>query len=145
MPSENLAGTDLRSEFIDIGYELFRDRSTFRGKFIAGDVFAAEGPLEEFEGEFDILHAASLFHLFSWVDQVKLGVRLVKFFKPSQKKALLVGRQVGTRTPESPEVYRKMGQGVEWVNDRKTMHNHDVGSMQALVCLNPFFTLRIER
>lgn len=37
-PAANLMGTDLRQGFLDLGYELFKDRDTFEGKFLAGDL-----------------------------------------------------------------------------------------------------------
>lgn len=103
-PQENLVGADLRQEFIDLGYELFRDRDTFRGRFVAGDMLdPADTALTAIDGKVDLVHAASFFHLFSWDDQVRLGERVVRFFKPDAKKALVFGRQVGNRSPRTQE------------------------------------------
>ncbi|PON28818.1 hypothetical protein TGAM01_v201926 [Trichoderma gamsii] len=98
-PASNLIGTDLQQGFIDLGYELFKDRDSFSARFIAGDLLKPEDPnLDSIDGKVDIIHAAALFHLFDWDDQVTLGSRLVKFFKPDAN-AMLVGRQVGTLYP----------------------------------------------
>ncbi|OAA57464.1 hypothetical protein SPI_07123 [Niveomyces insectorum RCEF 264] len=123
-PADHLAGADLHQAFIDLGYELFRDRATFAAQFVAGDMLqgvdlAADNAgagagagdpalAAALDGRFDIVHAASFFHLFNWVDQVRLGVRVVRFFRPPPASAdpdrarLLFGRQVGTPTP-TPE------------------------------------------
>ncbi|KAF3071719.1 Methyltransferase trt5, partial [Trichoderma lentiforme] len=79
-PASNLIGTDLQ-------------------QVIAGDLLEPEDPsLDSIDGKVDIIHAAALFHLFDWDDQVTLGSRLVKFFKPDAN-AMLVGRQIGTLYP----------------------------------------------
>lgn len=110
-PAANLAGSDLQQEFLDLGYELFRDRDTFGATFVAGDMLgtaaddAAVRALLPLDGTFDLVHAASFFHLFSWEDQVRLGERVVRFFRsaadtaPSGKPQLLFGRQVGLASP----------------------------------------------
>lgn len=97
-PAGNLVGSDLRQEYIDLGYELFRDRATFGARFLAGDMLAASDlALAPLDGTVDIIHAASFFHLFSWADQVRLGARLVRFFKADAEPALVFGRQRGAR------------------------------------------------
>lgn len=85
------------SEFIDLGYELFRDREKSRIKFIAGDIFnpkflditADKGlpsspvPLTELSDSLQPLlhsissiHAGSLFHLFDEPTQFKLAEQM---------------------------------------------------------------------
>ncbi|KAF8847818.1 hypothetical protein BDZ45DRAFT_606858 [Acephala macrosclerotiorum] len=116
VPSENLTGTDLQPDFIELGYELFRDKDTLsRGAwfempdhFGTGDILdAGDENLASMDEKFDIVHASSFFHLFSWDDQVKVRERIIKFLKPGQEKALMLGRQIGTREPPSREEYRK--------------------------------------
>ncbi|KAH8809369.1 methyltransferase domain-containing protein [Xylogone sp. PMI_703] len=112
-PAANLIGVELRQEFIDLGYELFRDGDTFDGHFFTGDLLDLEGhALDAINGKVDIIHAAALFHLFGWDDQVKLGVRLVRFFKPDTTKALVIGRQVGNFNPLDPADH--LAQGLTW-------------------------------
>lgn len=99
-PAANLAGTDLRREFIDLGYSLFRDDPTrFPAKFATGDIFEPnDASMESLDGGYDVIHAASFFHLFSWDEQVRVGERMVRFLKPGAK-GMVLGRQVGTRQP----------------------------------------------
>jgi len=93
-PSEHLYASDLRPEFFDLGYELFRDKSTLKSKFLVGDVFDASSPLSELDGKIDIIYAASFLHLFSYEDQVKVCKRIVKLLK-EKKDSVVLGRQIG--------------------------------------------------
>jgi ubiquinone/menaquinone biosynthesis C-methylase UbiE len=122
-PATNLVGADLRPEFVELGYELFRDKDTFGAQFVTGDVLApTDAGLATLDGKFDIVHTASFFHLFGWDDQVKVGERLVRFFKPGAK-ALVLGRQVGRREPLSLEAYQQQ--------EEKRYH-HNVATLQNL-------------
>ncbi|KAL1888978.1 hypothetical protein Sste5346_009246 [Sporothrix stenoceras] len=121
-PTSSLAGSDLEQPFIDLGYELFRDKDTFKGSFVAANMLSPDGEgreeLNALDGTFDIVHAASFFHLFSWDDQVKLGERVVRFFRPadSSKKTnsgqprLLFGRQVANIAPLTREELAARGE-----------------------------------
>ena len=79
--------------------------------------------LESLDGKIDIIHAASFFHLFSWDDQVRVGERLVSFFKPNAEKATLVGRQMGTHTP---------GPRTGEAGEGSSRYRHNVESFQEL-------------
>lgn len=102
----------MRQEFIDLGYELFLDRDKFEGQFFTGNMLdTSDTSLDVLNGTVDIIHAASFFHLFGWDDQVKLGERIVKLFKPDSPKALLVGRQVGNPQPKDHAEHTELGLG----------------------------------
>jgi SAM-dependent methyltransferase len=100
-PSENLVGLDLEPQFLELGYDLFADRKSFKGQMYAGDIFdeSPNGLLATLKGTIDILHAASFFHLFSWDDQVNAGVHLVHLMR-NPLGALVLGRQLGSSTGE---------------------------------------------
>ncbi len=121
-PSEHLYGSDLRPEFFALGYDLFRDKSTLKSKFLVGDVFDASSPLSELDGKIDIIYAASFLHLFGYEDQVNVCKRMVKLLK-GKKDSVVLGRQVGhanggehpqrndptkTRWRHNEESFRKM-------------------------------------
>ena len=97
---ENLYGADLRSEFIELGYELFRDKDKLKARFVQGDVLAEGGAaaeaLLELDGKRDVIYAASFFHLFSWTDQVRVAIRMARFFNQQTHDAVIFGRQVGS-------------------------------------------------
>lgn len=95
----NLIGTDLHQEFIDLGYDLFRDGPDsepgyrLTSTFVAGDIFD-EGVLTELEGRVEIIHAASMLHLFSLDKQIKVANRFNKLLA-LQPGAMIVGSQLG--------------------------------------------------
>lgn len=109
--SSRLLGADIHPEFIDIGYDLFRDRDTLRATFVAGDLFDRADPgFGRITGRPTIVHAQAFFHLFDWPTQVAAAVRLVELLKPddlSPHAALIFGRQMGSR--EGKEVWNIRG------------------------------------
>lgn len=97
--SRKCYGSDLRLEFMDLGYELFRDKETLQSRFIEGDIFDANTSLKQLDQKCDIVRAAAFFHLFSWDNQKIVAHRVAKLMRP-QKGSLVVGAQVGHSTPE---------------------------------------------
>ena len=95
VPSENLYGSDLRKDFMDVGYELFGDKETLKSTFIASDVFDDNSPLlKELAGKVNIVYTGSFFHLFDYDQQINVAKRVVQLLKP-EKDSLVLGRQVG--------------------------------------------------
>ncbi|THZ89474.1 hypothetical protein D6C84_00094 [Aureobasidium pullulans] len=94
VPGSVLIGSDLHQGFLDLGYDLFKDKDKLDSKFIAADVFESQSALTPLAGKIDILHTSSFFHLFGYEGQKKIARRVVQLLKP-QKDSLLVGRQVG--------------------------------------------------
>ena len=111
-------GSDLRGEYFDLGYELFRDRESFRATFLAADVFSDASPLTELAGKMDMVYAGSFFHLFEHAQQVAVAKRCVQLLAP-RAGSLLVGRQVGN---EQAGEYVVKGRGREYSRFR---HNAD--------------------
>jgi SAM-dependent methyltransferase len=101
-------GSDLRLDYIELGYDLFRDKDSLKSKFIEADIFDPDSSLKELHGKVDIIGASSFFHLFSWDEQKKVAHRVVKLMK-QQSGSLLVGRQVGSNEPA--EKARRDGSG----------------------------------
>ncbi|PQE25504.1 methyltransferase domain-containing protein [Rutstroemia sp. NJR-2017a BBW] len=96
-PSEKLYGCDLRSEFYDVGYDLFKDKDTLKTTFLTADIFDEENEdLKKLEGDIDVVYAGSFLHLFGWDDQVKICKRLTKILK--KEGSVVMGRQVGEVT-----------------------------------------------
>lgn len=116
-----LIGTDLQSKFIDIGYDLFQDRSSLGATFVAGDMLDPDDKqLASLRGKVTIIHAGSFFHLFNWVQQLYMGKRLVEFIKPGTRNALIYGRQVGSNNPGAS------------MNSARSAYLHDQASFQRL-------------
>lgn len=141
-PPENLAGLDIQAAFIDLGFELFRDRARWKGRFVVGDLLASASAsssssspsasmVDALDGQFGVLHAASFFHLFGWDEQIRIAERLVRFFRADAADALVVGRQVGNREPPTVEAWREeQARGGEggW----KKHYHHNIQTFQAL-------------
>lgn len=119
--SSKCYGSDLRLDFLEIGYELFNDKQTLKSKFIAADIFDTESPLAELNGKVDILEASSFFHLFSWDEQKQIAHRVVQLMQPLED-SLVIGRQVGCLKPG--EYPRRIAPG--------TRFRHDIESWKKL-------------
>lgn len=81
-------------KFFDLGYDLFRDKSTLEAHFIAADIFAKDSPLQDLYGTIDIIHASSFVHLFDWDLQVEVLKIAISLLKPV-KGSLMLGRHMG--------------------------------------------------
>ncbi len=100
-----LYGADLRPEFIDIGYALFRDEDKFpRDHFIApADVFDPSPTTElaqKCDGRVGILNATAVFHLFGLAEQKTMASRCLRLMDPHASvggggRSLICGCQVG--------------------------------------------------
>jgi SAM-dependent methyltransferase len=99
-PASQLYGAELEAPFIDMGYELFRDKESFKAHFMVADIFdmSEERPLKALEGKMDIVHAGLFLHLFDWPEQVSACERIVQVLK-AEPGALVLGQQMGTVTP----------------------------------------------
>jgi SAM-dependent methyltransferase len=97
-PQENVISGDLRQEFWDLGYQLFRDKEKFHGRFFQGDIFD-ENYLKNFNGTISFVHISSVFHLFDVPLQKSLFRRLCQItsIRPGTS---IFGRQVGNTIPE---------------------------------------------
>ncbi|KAJ5675616.1 hypothetical protein N7462_008513 [Penicillium macrosclerotiorum] len=99
VPSENLYAADLRRDFYDIGFDLFKDRDHLKSEFIEADIFDTNSDLvKQLTGKMDIVNAASLFHLFDWSQQVAAVKQAITLLRP-EPGSLLIGRQAGRRDP----------------------------------------------
>ncbi|KAG8875834.1 hypothetical protein FRB97_004689 [Tulasnella sp. 331] len=96
-PSENIYGSDLRPEYLELGYALFMDKDRLKSKLIAADIFDPSSELKQIEGKIDIIYTGSFFHLFDWDDQIRVAKRVVQILRP-QKGSIVLGRQTGTMT-----------------------------------------------
>ncbi len=115
--SSRLYGTDVEPRFLDIGYDLFRDRNQFKGSFVVGDLLKGDDErLSVLDEKMTLIHATSFFHLFAWNDQVRAATRMVRFLKPERRDAMIFGRQVGTTLP------RENGKAG---SDKVYLHNAD--------------------
>jgi len=103
-PVSRLYGADLQPEFIDHGYELWRDEDKFpRDHFIApADVFdTSSNALQQLDGKVSILYVSAVFHLFKLEEQVAIARRCLKLLKKPRdprQRALICGSQMANET-----------------------------------------------
>ncbi|KAL9094201.1 MAG: hypothetical protein Q9165_003616 [Trypethelium subeluteriae] len=100
IPSSQLYGFDLEMGFIDLGFELFRDRTSLQAHFFDGDLLAspstlARGNLDLLHEQADIIFASSLLHVWDLDDMMAAAKQLVSFTKP-KLGSTIIGRQMGT-------------------------------------------------
>lgn len=104
-----LFGLDIQPGFVDMGFDLFRDRDNLGATFVVGDVLNLDSArMSQLEGRITMVHADSFFHLFDWTQQVCVGRRIVSFLKPGTRNAMIFGRQAGVlpskhRSPPSEQ------------------------------------------
>lgn len=115
-PASRILGCDLRPEYIESGYTLYRDKGTCAIRFIAADIFdlptntapskvlsepAAHTPdlsevtdLSQLIGTLSHIYTGALFHLFDEETQYGLAVRLALLLKKTPG-AVVFGRHQG--------------------------------------------------
>jgi hypothetical protein len=92
-PQENIISGDLRPEFWELGYQLFRDRESFHCKFYEGNIFDKEY-LQDYNGKINIVHISSFFHLFELEIQQDLVRRLLQIVS-TKPGTIICGRSAG--------------------------------------------------
>lgn len=92
--ASNLYGAELEQGFLDLGYDLFRDKETFGAHFMVADVFDKQGELGKLEGKMDVVHLGLFLHLFNLEKQVEVCELVVGLLKP-EKGVLIIGQQIG--------------------------------------------------
>lgn len=121
--SEQLTGVDLRKEFFELGYKLFRDEGRLNTPFLAADIFdeSETSKLRDLEGRLDIIYAGSFLHLFSWDQQLVVARRFIRLWK-NQKGCLVYGRQTSSVNPGEREKRFKDEKGKQrmWIHDTES-------------------------
>ncbi|CAG8154189.1 unnamed protein product [Penicillium olsonii] len=100
IPSNQLYGCDIEQPFIDLGYQLFRDRGRLNATFAVGDLSSPDcldpaSPIfQKLAGKIDIAFASSLFHLWDYEQQLRVATHLVRLCR-LRPNAMIVARQLG--------------------------------------------------
>ncbi|KAK9770543.1 hypothetical protein SCAR479_12814 [Seiridium cardinale] len=92
-PSKNMLGVDSEDRYIELGYELFKDRGTLQSKFYTQSVFD-EDFLPEWCGRVDIIYVGSFLHLFNFEKQQEILAQLVRVLR-KRPGAMVFGRHLG--------------------------------------------------
>ncbi|ROV90055.1 hypothetical protein VSDG_08374 [Cytospora chrysosperma] len=93
-PSENLYGAELMGDFIQLGYDLFRDKETLKTHFMQADILDPNSQLQSLRGTLDFIHLGMILHVFSWEEQRELLETCIQILKP-QAGVLILGQSVG--------------------------------------------------
>ncbi|KAL8671555.1 MAG: hypothetical protein Q9168_003940 [Polycauliona sp. 1 TL-2023] len=93
VPSDRMRASDIEASFWDLGFDLFRDRESFKARFIQANILDKESPLAVVRGKVDILLANQVFHLFNRERQVAMAKNIVGL---GSRDAWVVGWQVGS-------------------------------------------------
>ncbi|KAL4873669.1 hypothetical protein BDV12DRAFT_159382 [Aspergillus spectabilis] len=97
IPDHQLFGLDLEQPFVDLGYQLFRDKDRLDATFVLGDLHVdeeSEALAQKLEGKIGIVYASSLLHLWSYEKQLRAATRLVSLLC-DEVGVMVVGRQLG--------------------------------------------------
>ncbi|KAK9720078.1 hypothetical protein K7432_004371 [Basidiobolus ranarum] len=100
-PGNNLVGLDISSEFIELGYDLFKDRDGPM-KFIVADILSEEWSDKVADLEFDVIYLGSFLHLFTREEQDKILSRVCQLLKPN---GVLFGRNLGSTSMDAPSFH----------------------------------------
>jgi hypothetical protein len=120
-PSANMLGFDIANHW-EVGYELYCDRSKFKGRFVEADLMAVgtetcPKELEALKGKVGVVHISQVLHQWDWQGQVEACKKLVYFSKPG---TLVVGFQIGSAEGKkvvSPQFSHYM----HWRHDPKSL------------------------
>lgn len=112
-PSDKMYGVDIANHW-EVGFDMYRDRDSFKGHFIEGDIMQAEEneQLATLKGKVDIISISALMHQFDYDRQLECAKHLVPFSKPG---CIVVGHQMGNTVAK---VFTLQPQGVvTWRHD----------------------------
>lgn len=85
-------GVDIVSHW-DVGYDMYRDRDTFKATFVEADIMSNDGRLLALQAQADVIGISAVLHQFDLNTQETICKTLVGF---SKKGCLLFGYQIGT-------------------------------------------------
>jgi SAM-dependent methyltransferase len=94
VPTTNLYGLDISDGFIELGFELFKDKATMQSQFTVADLLTSPAVPPQLDGKLDLIFAGSFFHLFGWDDQLTVSKRALAMLKP-QVGSVIFGHQLG--------------------------------------------------
>ncbi|KAK8107035.1 uncharacterized protein PG998_009048 [Apiospora kogelbergensis] len=100
VPDDRLYGTDLQAGLLDLGYELFGDRTWSRATYVAGDMLGEDHKTrldDRLGGKIDIIYASAFFHLFEREGQLKAAKRMVGFLRPENPGVMIFGQNQGPK------------------------------------------------
>ena len=108
-PSANLYAVDEVSHW-EIGYDFFRDRSSFAAQFIEADILRPNAELRQLWGTIDAISIVHVLHIWDYETQREVAQNIAQL--SSRPGAVVVGFQLGTAgtdpftDPYNPQAFR---------------------------------------
>lgn len=99
-PAHSVAGAELSTTFIELGYELFRDRPdevrVVQADILAPDLLIDGGssPLAAWRGHLRIVQLGMILHLFGWEEQVAAFINAIGLLR-DEPGVLIIGQATG--------------------------------------------------
>ncbi|KAJ5093945.1 hypothetical protein N7456_009806 [Penicillium angulare] len=84
VPGKNLIGLEIQHAYIDLGYELFQDKSMLQCKFLVQDFFKDTAELVSLEKKITIMNSGYFMHMFDWEKQLDVAKRMIHLIAPSE-------------------------------------------------------------
>lgn len=117
MPAQNLVGVELRQQYIDLGFDLFRDRNRLGAKIFQADVLSSADadPWPQLDGAFEIVNFGMILHCFTREEQAVLFERAIRTLKHDRPGTSIIGLACGTVD----------GTVENWAGKEVLVHNED--------------------
>ncbi|GIK05079.1 hypothetical protein Aspvir_009178 [Aspergillus viridinutans] len=96
-PSENLIGLELRQAFVNLGHDLFQDKSDLKSKFLVQSFFADTPELMSLAKRVKVINSGMFMHLWDWEKQSEVAKRMIYLLAP-EKGAIITGLHFGSRS-----------------------------------------------
>jgi SAM-dependent methyltransferase len=95
-PVDSVYGTDLREDYFEHGYELFKDEAIIpHDHFIKADILDTESlNLKFLERKLDVINSTHVIHIFTYEDQILFLKRMIGMLK-DEKGTMIIGRMTG--------------------------------------------------
>lgn len=97
-PAENLIGLDVVPEYIDLGYQLFMDRSKQAFTFLIQDFFEDTPEMDDLKQRVKVINSGYFMHLWSWEIQLNAAKHMIQLLSPD-KGAIITGVHFGSPSP----------------------------------------------
>ena len=139
VPSSRIVGAELEPAFVEVGYDLFRDREKLGARFLFGDVLTLEAsspdnmksisssapsshPLQSLVGRVTVLWASAFLHLWDRPGQINACRRMVSLMRgdPGVK---IIGRHAGSRNPGLVKHITNPGKGLMYKHNPESFEN----------------------
>lgn len=101
-PGQNLYGSDLQQDFLNLGYDLFLDRSKLpESHLIASDILDKQSAVfSQLSGKIDIVYISLFLHVFTWERQVTVAKHVVDDLLAAKPGSLIVCRVIACRNQD---------------------------------------------